>query len=103
MNASRDDVVACSIGVENLSKFVNSPTPLTYAIESAYGTTFFNIFTVGVIIAKPNVFGAFSAVSVGSLIVIFFSGPVIYFIVRQRRLQSSSIDMDLAMRELPPE
>ncbi len=61
------------------------------------------LFTVGVIIAKPNVFGAFSAVSVGSLVVIFFSGPVIYFIVRQRRLQSSSIDMDLAMRELPPE
>jgi hypothetical protein len=49
------------------------------------------------------VFGAFSAVSVGSLIVIFFSGPVIYFIVRQRRMQSSSIDMALAMRELPPE
>ena len=61
------------------------------------------LFTVGVIIAKPNVFGAFSAVSIGSLLVIFFSGPIIYFIVRQRRLQSSSIDMALAMRELPPE
>jgi hypothetical protein len=35
--------------------------------------------------------------------VIFVSGPIIYLIVRQRRLASSSIDMSLAMRELPPE
>jgi APA family basic amino acid/polyamine antiporter len=61
------------------------------------------LFTVGVIIAKPSVFGAFSFVSVGSLVVIFASGPIIYLIVRQRRLASSSIDMSLAMRELPPE
>jgi APA family basic amino acid/polyamine antiporter len=61
------------------------------------------LFTVGVIIAKPSVFGAFSFVSVGSLVVIFLSGPIIYLIVRQRRLASSSIDMALAMRELPPE
>src|SRR5712692_1543229 len=61
------------------------------------------LFTVGVIIAKPSVFGAFSFVSVGSLVVIFFSGPIIYLIVRQRRLASSSIDMNLAMRALPPE
>ena len=61
------------------------------------------LFTVGVIIAKPSVFGAFSFVSVGSLVVIFVSGPIIYLIVRQRRLATSSIDMSLAMRELPPE
>jgi amino acid transporter len=61
------------------------------------------LFTVGVIIAKPSVFGAFSFVSVGSLVVIFASGPIIYLIVRQRRLATSSIDMRLAMRELPPE
>jgi APA family basic amino acid/polyamine antiporter len=61
------------------------------------------LFTIGVIIAKPSVFGAFSFVSVVSLIVIFFSGPIIYLIVRQRRLASASIDMRLAMRELPPE
>jgi APA family basic amino acid/polyamine antiporter len=61
------------------------------------------LFTIGVIINKPSVFGAFSFVSVGSLVVIFLSGPIIYLIVRQRRLASSSIDMALAMRELPPE
>jgi len=75
------------------------PTAALWGALSTLGA----LFTVGVIIAKPNVFGAFSAVSIGSLLVIFFSGPIIYFIVRQRRLQSSSIDMALAMRELPPE
>jgi len=43
--------IAVVFGVSDLGKFVNSPTPLTYAIQSAYGTTFFNIFTIGVIIA----------------------------------------------------
>jgi amino acid transporter len=66
-------------------------------------STLLALFVIGVIIARPQVFGAFSLVSVGSLVVIFFSGPVIYLIARQRRLASSSIDMSLAMRELPPE
>ena len=43
--------IAVVFGVSDLSKFINSTTPLTYAIQSAYGNTFFNIFTVGVIIA----------------------------------------------------
>jgi amino acid transporter len=43
--------IAVVFGVGDLGKFVNSATPLTYAIQSAYGNTFFNIFTVGVIIA----------------------------------------------------
>jgi amino acid transporter len=66
-------------------------------------STLLALFVIGVIIARPQVFGAFSIVSVGSLVVIFFSGPIIYLIARQRRLASSSIDMSLAMRELPPE
>jgi len=40
---------------------------------------------------------------VGALVVIFGSGPIIYAIARRMRLSSSSIDMRLAMRELPPE
>src|SRR5712692_2776257 len=75
------------------------PTAAIWGAVSTLGA----LFTIAVIIAKPSVFGAFSFVSIGSLIVIFFSGPVIYFIVRQRRLSTSSIDMSLAMRELPPE
>ncbi len=83
----------------DVDRVAGIPTAAVWGVISTLGA----LFTVGVIIAKPNVFGAFSYVSVGSLIVIFFSGPIIYFIVRQRRLQSSSIDMGLAMRELPPE
>jgi len=83
----------------DVDRVAGIPTAALWGVISTLGA----LFTVGVIISKPNVFGAFSYVSVGSLIVIFFSGPIIYFIVRQRRLQSSSIDMDLAMRELPPE
>ena len=66
-------------------------------------STLLALFVVGVIIAKPNVFGAFSFASVGALVVIFGSGPIIYAIARRMRLSSSSIDMRLAMRELPPE
>lgn len=83
----------------DVDRVAGIPTAALWGALSTIGA----LFTVGVIIAKPNVFGAFSAVSVGSLLVIFFSGPVIYFIVRQRRLQTSRIDMALAMRELPPE
>lgn len=43
--------IAVVFGVSNLGEFVNSTTPLTYAIKSAYGDTFFTIFTIGVIIA----------------------------------------------------
>jgi amino acid transporter len=83
----------------DVDRVAGIPTAAVWGAVSTLGA----LFTIAVIIAKPSVFGAFSFVSVGSLIVIFFSGPVIYFIVRQRRLSTSSIDMSLAMRELPPE
>ena len=83
----------------DVDRVAGIPTAAVWGAVSTLGA----LFTIGVIISKPNVFGAFSVVSVGSLLVIFFSGPIIYFIVRQRRLQTSSIDMGLAMRELPPE
>ena len=50
-----------------------------------------------------EVFGAFSVSSVVTLVLVLGAGPVIYLIARQIRLQSSSIDLRLAMRELPPE
>ena len=83
----------------DVDRVAGIPTAALWGALSTIGA----LFTVGVIISKPNVFGAFSAVSVGSLLVIFLSGPIIYFIVRQRRLQTARIDMGLAMRELPPE
>ena len=86
-------------GTNDVDRIGGIPTATVWGAAS----TVLALFTVGVIIAKPNVFGAFSAASVGSLIVIFFSGPIIYVIARRMRLSSSSIDMRLAMRELPPE
>jgi APA family basic amino acid/polyamine antiporter len=59
--------------------------------------------TVGLIIAKPSVFGKFSVVSVMSLVVVFGSGPVIYAISRAVRWRRSSIDLKLALQSLPPE
>jgi len=58
---------------------------------------------VVVIVTNPEVFGAFSVSSVVTLVLVLGAGPVIYLIARQIRLQSSSIDLRLAMRELPPE
>ncbi len=86
-------------GTNDVDRVAGVPTAAVWGGISTLAA----LFTVGVIIAKPNVFGAFSIASVGSLIVIFFSGPVIYVIARRMRLSSSSIDMRLAMRELPPE
>jgi APA family basic amino acid/polyamine antiporter len=86
-------------GTNDVARFAGIPTATIWGAIS----TLLALFTVGVIIAKPNVFGAFSIASVGSLVVIFISGPIIYTIARRMRLSSSSIDMRLAMRELPPE
>ena len=47
-------------------------------------------------------FGKFSAQSVTTLALVLLAGPVIYLIARAVR-SGSSIDLDLAMRELPPE
>jgi amino acid transporter len=86
-------------GTNDVARVAGIPTAAIWGAIS----TVLALFVVGVIISKPSVFGAFSFASVGSLVVIFVSGPIIYTIVRRRRLSSSSIDMGLAMRELPPE
>lgn len=86
-------------GTNDVDRIAGIPSAAVWGFIS----TLLALFTVGVIIAKPNVFGAFSIASVGALAVIFFSGPIIYVIARRMRLSSSSIDMRLAMRELPPE
>lgn len=86
-------------GTKDVDRVAGIPTATVWGAIS----TVLALFTIGVIIAKPNVFGAFSVVSVGSLVVIFVSGPVIYVIARRMRLSSSSIDIRLAMHELPPE
>src|SRR6267143_1535976 len=66
-------------------------------------TTVLALIVVVLIITHPEVFGAFSFSSVATLVIVLGAGPVIYLIARQLRLRQSSIDLRLAMRELPPE
>jgi len=66
-------------------------------------TTVLALFTVVEIIVHPSVYGRFSAESTITLLVVLGSGPVIYAIARAIRRQRNTIDLALAMHELPPE
>jgi hypothetical protein len=74
-------------------------------VASLWGaaTSVLALIVVILIIAHPEVFGAFTVSSVVTLVLVLGAGPVIYLIARQMRLSQSSIDLRLAMRELPPE
>jgi amino acid transporter len=65
-------------------------------------TTILALIVIGLIITHSSVFGKFSVTSLASLAIVLLAGPVIYVIARAVR-SGSSIDLDLAMRELPPE
>ena len=65
-------------------------------------TTILAAIVIGLIVTHSSVFGKFSAQSVTTLALVLLAGPVIYLIARAVR-SGSSIDLDLAMRELPPE
>ena len=57
-----------------------------------------------VIVAKDTrLSGAFPTQSVIALAIIALFGPVLYFVAKLRLRQSEGIDIDLAMKELPPE
>src|SRR6266566_5293562 len=86
-------------GATDLPRLAGIPVP------SLWGgaTTVLALIVVILIITHPEVFGAFSVSSVGALVIVLLAGPVIYLIARQLRLRQSSIDLRLAMRELPPE
>jgi hypothetical protein len=49
------------------------------------------------------VYGKFNAQSTITLAVVLLAGPVIYAIARTVRRQRNSLDLGMAMRELPPE
>ena len=74
-------------------------------VASLWGaaTTLLAAIVVVLIITHPSVFGSFTVTSVGALVIVLGAGPVIYLAARQMRLSRSSIDLRLAMRELPPE
>ena len=86
-------------GQTELPKMAGVPVPALWGAA----TTILALIVVALIITHPEVFGSFSVSSVGALVIVLLAGPVIYLIARQVRLSRSSIDLRLAMRELPPE
>jgi amino acid transporter len=65
-------------------------------------STILALIVILMIITHSDVFGKFSVQSVTTLALVLLAGPVIYLIARGVR-RGASIDLDLAMRELPPE
>jgi basic amino acid/polyamine antiporter, APA family len=86
-------------GAKDLPRVGGIPVPALWGAA----TSVLALIVVILIIAHPEVFGAFTVSSVVTLVLVLGAGPVIYLIARQLRLQQSSIDLRLAMRELPPE
>jgi APA family basic amino acid/polyamine antiporter len=86
-------------GQTELPKMAGIPVPALWGAA----TTILALTVVILIITHPEVFGSFTLSSVGALVIVLVAGPVIYLIARQMRLSRSSIDLRLAMRELPPE
>ncbi len=66
-------------------------------------TTVLALFTVYELIAHSSVYGKFSWESILTLVIVLGAGPVIYVIARSVRRQRNSLDLNMAMRELPPE
>jgi amino acid transporter len=86
-------------GATELPRIAGIPVPALWGAA----TSVLALIVVILIIAHPEVFGAFTVSSVVTLVLVLGAGPVIYLIARRLRLQQSSIDLRLAMRELPPE
>jgi amino acid transporter len=86
-------------GATELPRIGGIPVPALWGAA----TTVLALIVVILIITHPEVFGAFTFSSVATLVLVLGAGPVIYLIARQMRLRQSSIDLRLAMRELPPE
>jgi basic amino acid/polyamine antiporter, APA family len=86
-------------GQTELQRIGGIPVPALWGGAS----TILALIVVILIVTHPEDFGAFTFSSVATLVIVLGSGPVIYLIARQMRLSRSSIDLRLAMRELPPE
>jgi len=66
-------------------------------------TTVLALFTVYELVAHSSVYGKFSWESILTLVIVLGAGPVIYVIARTVRKQRDSLDLNMAMHELPPE
>jgi len=61
------------------------------------------LFTVYELVTHSSVYGKFSWESILTLVIVLGAGPVIYVIARTVRRQRNALDLNMAMRELPPE
>jgi basic amino acid/polyamine antiporter, APA family len=95
----RPDLIITESGVTDAEKqsFLRKVTIVGVA------TTVLALFTIFEIVSHTSVYGKFSAESIITLIVVLGAGPVIYLIARNVRRQRSSLDLAMAMHELPPE
>jgi len=95
----RPDLIITESGVSDAEKqaFLRKVTIVGVA------TTVLALFTIFEIVSHTSVYGKFSAESIITLIVVLGAGPVIYLIARNVRRQRSSLDLAMAMHELPPE
>jgi basic amino acid/polyamine antiporter, APA family len=66
-------------------------------------TTVLALFTVYELVSHSSVYGKFSWESILTLVIVLGAGPVIYAIARSVRRQRNSLDLAMAMHELPPE
>jgi amino acid transporter len=66
-------------------------------------TTILALFTVYELVAHSSVYGKFSWESILTLVIVLGAGPVIYLVARSIRRQRNSLDLAMAMHELPPE
>jgi amino acid transporter len=56
-----------------------------------------------IVVTNKNLAGSFSTTSIIELAIIALFGPIAYFVSRWRLRVTQGIDLDLALRELPPE
>jgi APA family basic amino acid/polyamine antiporter len=94
----RPDLVT-KAGATDVQRLAGVPT-ITWI---GLATTVLALFTVIEVIIHSNVYGKFNAQSIITLVVLLLAGPVIYLIARSVRKRNDSLDLDMAMRELPPE
>jgi amino acid transporter len=66
-------------------------------------TTLLALFTIFELVAHSSVYGKFSVESIVTLLIVLGAGPVIYTVARGVRRSRNSLDLTMAMRELPPE
>jgi APA family basic amino acid/polyamine antiporter len=66
-------------------------------------TTALASFTIIEVIIHSDVYGKFNAQSIATLLVVLLAGPAIYLMARTIRKRRNSLDLSMAMRELPPE